>query len=79
MSPQNPGFMGDYLDRPSYEFNRKNLANFMRSHSFQGMDFRDWSNRYEPALFLDHCHLTPEGNQAYAKDLSELLNGKGAS
>ncbi len=27
LSPQNPGFMGDYLDRPSYEFNRKNLAN----------------------------------------------------
>ena len=77
LTPQNPGFLGDYLDRPSYEFNRKSLRRFMKAHHFQGLDYQDWANHYGPRLFLDHCHLTPEGNQAYARDLSDLLVGKG--
>jgi len=77
LSPQNSGFLGDYLDRPSYEYNRKNLKLFMKTHGFAGMDYQDWSSRYEPRFFLDHCHLTPEGNQAYARDLSDLLTVKG--
>lgn len=79
LTPQNPEFLGDYFDRPSYEFNRKGLKRFMQTHYFQGLDYQDWSNRYGPPLFLDHCHLTPEGNQSYAKDLSDLLAGKGKS
>ncbi len=77
LSPQNPGFLGDYLDRPSYENNRKNLKVFMKAHGFEGLEYQDWSDRYGPRSFLDHCHLTPEGNQAYSKDLADLLAGNG--
>ncbi len=76
LTPQNPAFLGEYLDRPSFEFNRRNLQLFMKAHGFKGLEYRDWSNRYESRLFLDHCHLTPEGNQAYARDLADLLARK---
>lgn len=77
LTPQNPGFLGDYVDKSSFEANRKGLARFMKDQAFPELDYEDWSGRYPPSLFLDHCHLTPEGNRAYAKDLVDLLTGKG--
>jgi hypothetical protein len=79
LTPQNPSFLGDYLDRPSFAANRKTLQRFMKAHAFDGLEYRDWSGRYEPGLFLDHCHLTPEGNRVYATDLAAILMGKGKS
>jgi hypothetical protein len=77
LTPQNPGFLGDYVDKPSFEANRKGLGRFMKDHAFPGLDYEDWSGLYPPSSFLDHCHLTPEGNHVYAKDLAGLLTGIG--
>jgi hypothetical protein len=77
LTPQNPSFLGPYLDKPSFERNRRNLAAFMRPYGTKGIRYRDWSARYPAALFFDHCHLKPEGNLRYATDLQTLLTGKG--
>lgn len=70
LTPQNPRFLGSYLDKKSFEKNRKTLAAFMRPYAKKGIHYQDWSGRYDPASFLDHCHLTPQGNQRYATDLT---------
>jgi hypothetical protein len=75
LTPQNPKFLGSYLDKPSYRKNRKILAAFLRPYSTSGVDYLDWADRYPASFFLDHCHLTPEGNEKYAKDLAGLLFG----
>jgi hypothetical protein len=76
LTPQNQKYLGSYLDKPSFEKNRKTLATFMKTYSSSGVVYMDWANRYPPAFFLDHCHLTPEGNEQYAKDLANSM-GKG--
>lgn len=75
LTPQNAPFLGGALDRPSYERNRRMLSSFMKAHAFPGLTFRDWADRYPSSLFLDHCHLTPEGNERYAADLLALVGG----
>jgi hypothetical protein len=73
LTPQNKKFLGNYLDEPSFEKNRKSLAAFLKPYSSFSMVYEDWADRYPSTLFLDHCHLTPEGNAQYAKDLAKLL------
>lgn len=72
LTPQNPKFLGSYLDKPSFEKNRKTLAAFMKPYSKWGITYQDWADKYPTSYFLDHCHLTPEGNEHYAKDLAML-------
>jgi len=76
LTPQNRKFLGSDLDKPSFEKNRKTLESFMKAYRPAGLIYRDWADRYPSSFFLDHCHLTPEGNEQYAKDLANLP-GKG--
>lgn len=76
LTPQNQKFLGSYLDKPSFEKNRKTLAVFMKNYARQGVAYQDWAGRYPSPFFLDHCHLTPKGNQRYADDLM-LFVGEG--
>jgi len=75
LTPQNQKFLGSYLDKPSFRKNRALLAAFMKPYASQGIHYEDWANRYPTTMFLDHCHLTPEGNKHYAADLTQLLAG----
>jgi hypothetical protein len=73
LTPQNKKFLGSYLDEPSFEKNRETLARLMKSYKKSGVLYEDWADRYPATDFLDHCHLTPDGNEQYAKDLKSLL------
>jgi hypothetical protein len=75
LTPQNQKFLGSYMDKPSFVKNRKTLAAFMSHYAAQGVTYQDWADRYPSRFFLDHCHLTPEGNQHYADDLTLFLGG----
>ena len=75
LTPQNEKFMGQYFDKPSFEKNRKTLGAFLKVYSKSGIHYEDWSKLYPSSFFLDHCHLKPEGNEQYAKDLSKLIAG----
>ncbi len=77
LTPQNERFLGSYLDKPSFQKNRKTLSSFLKTYTRRGMVYKDWSGKYPSSFFLDHCHLTPEGNRRYAADLQVLLEGKG--
>jgi hypothetical protein len=74
LTPQNKKFLGSYLDKASFDKNRRALAAFLKGYAKLGVRYEDWSGRYPSDLFLDHCHLTPEGNERYAKDLVQHLN-----
>ncbi len=74
LTPQNQKFLGSYLDKPSFEKNRKRLALFMKPYASKGIHYEDWAVRYPSQCFLDHCHLNPEGNNRYAKDLNLTLS-----
>jgi len=75
LTPQNRKFLGEYLDLPSFQKNRKALAAFLKPYLFSGVVYEDWADRYPASSFLDHCHLTPKGNDQYSKDLVGLLSG----
>jgi hypothetical protein len=75
LTPQNQKFLGDYLDKPSFKKNRALLMDFMKPYLSQGIHYDDWADHYPSSMFLDHCHLTPEGNEKYANDLMRLLEG----
>jgi hypothetical protein len=75
LSPQNPKFLGPYLDRPSFKKNRVLLARFMKPYVSTNIHYEDWADHYPAKMFLDHCHLTVEGNEQYAADLIRLLEG----
>ena len=76
LTPQNPKFLGSYLDKPSFQKNRKVLAAFLKTYLSHGVAYQDWADKYPPSFFLDHCHLTPEGNQRYAEDLMSACLGR---
>jgi hypothetical protein len=73
LTPQNAKYLGRYFDQPSFEKNRKALAAFLQPFAKSGVTYLDWSSRYPSPMFLDHCHLTPEGNGWYADDLAGVL------
>ncbi len=75
LTPQNAGFIGKDLDQPSFEKNRKMLADLFRTQGPSGVRYEDWSRKYPGNDFLDHCHMTPEGNERYAQDLVGLIGG----
>ncbi len=74
LTPQNPEFAGDTA---TFAWNRRVLADFVASHNRPGgasLAYRDLADRFPPDRFLDHCHLTPDGNREYARILLALLN-----
>jgi hypothetical protein len=75
LTPQNTDFLGDLLDPEMFRQNRAVLDEFVRAHAGGGTVYVDWAERYPARSFLDHCHLTGEGNDQYARDLVALLVG----
>ncbi len=75
LTPQNRKFLGSYLDKSSFKKNRALLADFMKPYVSQKIQYEDWADRYPSTMFLDHCHLTPAGNERYASDLIQLMAG----
>ena len=73
LTPQNLRFLSGIVDLTSFRKNRKFLAAFMKKHRGPLLTYRDWADRYPAGLFLDHCHLTPDGNQKLAQDLIQAL------
>jgi hypothetical protein len=74
LTPQNPEFVGD---AETFASNRRVLADFVARHSRSGeasVAYRDLADRFSSQRFLDHCHLTPEGNREYARILLSLIN-----
>ena len=76
LTPQNRTFLNDLLDPDLFSQNRALLDEFVHAHTGTGTGYSDWADRYPPRSFLDHCHLTEEGNDQYAQDLVKLLVGK---
>ena len=72
LSPQNPDVVRAVGNAATVEANRRHLAAFLHAEA-AGTRYEDWLARYAPALFLDHCHLTAEGNRRLAADLGSLL------
>lgn len=70
LSPQNPDFVGDAA---TFRDNRALLAGFMEAHKSAGLEYEDWADRFAAGRFVDHCHLTAEGNRELARDLGGLL------
>jgi hypothetical protein len=75
LTPQNAAFLEGILDLPESKKNRRILKDLLEPYKQKGLRYLDWSDHYPKELFLDHCHLTPEGNERYAKDLLEQLQG----
>lgn len=73
LTPQNPSFFGKRFDLASFDANRRLLQTFFQKGQAHGFRYLDWATHYPPTDFLDHCHLTAEGNARYAKDLWNVL------
>jgi hypothetical protein len=73
LTPQNAEFLGERFDKGGFEANRKALAAFFKANASGNVSYRDWSQKYPSTLFLDHCHLTSEGNARYAGELVKVL------
>jgi hypothetical protein len=74
LSPQNLAFLEGIVDREALESNRQRLARFMADRA-DGAVYLDWATRFPEELFLDHCHLTAEGNVRFARDLASAVLG----
>jgi hypothetical protein len=70
LTPQNPDFIEDH---ETFKWNRRVLRDFIQSRRAGSVAYRDFADRFPADQFLDHCHLTPEGNRDYARALSSLV------
>jgi hypothetical protein len=70
LTPQNPEFVAD---RDTFAANRRILGDFVAAHGGAALEYRDLADRFPADRFLDHCHLTPEGNREYAELLLQAL------
>jgi hypothetical protein len=70
LSPQNPEFVAD---PETFAWNRRILEAFVASRRDPSLVYRDFGDRYPSDRFLDHCHLTPQGNREYAEALLQSL------
>jgi hypothetical protein len=76
LTPQNPTFLGKRFDRSSFTANRLTLRKLLQKHLGPDLQYLDWADRYPSQTFLDHCHLTPDGNAQLARDLWSVLKIK---
>jgi hypothetical protein len=72
-TPQNTTFLHDVLNPVLFHDNRVVLGEFVYAHAGTDTAYFDWAERYPSKSFLDHCHLTRDGNDQYAQDLVKLL------
>ena len=70
LTPQNPEFIED---AETFAWNRRVLKEFIAARAPASLVYEDLADRFPPASFLDHCHLTPAGNREYAGVLSRLI------
>jgi hypothetical protein len=73
LTPQNPDFVAD---AETFAWNRRVLGEFVARRGGPGggaLVYRDLADRFPSERFLDHCHLTPEGNREYAGLLLRFL------
>lgn len=75
LTPQNVAFLSGILDPARFAENRRRLAEFLAPRATGRVTYADWADRYPARQFLDHCHLTRAGNDAFAADLARLLEG----
>lgn len=73
LTPQNTAYLEGVLDPSLFAANRALLADVMRRHAGPGVRYFDWADRYPATSFLDHTHLTRDGNDRYAADLTALV------
>jgi len=78
LSPQNPSFMEGSVDPATLERNRATLRSFLGERKNDSFTYLDWSDRFPPEQFLDHCHLKPSGNRQLAQDLYRALEVTGS-
>jgi hypothetical protein len=73
LTPQNPDFVED---TKLFAANRADLAEFLRGQGTTAhlVEYRDWADKYPSERFLDHCHLTAEGNREYAAELARWID-----
>jgi hypothetical protein len=61
----------------AFDVHRKALSEFFRKGGYRMVRYLDWSDAMPTPLFLDHCHLTKEGNARLAGRLAgEIQGGK---
>jgi hypothetical protein len=68
LTPTNFAFLGDQIDMPMYRANVAAVASAIRDR-YAATDLVRWvsfEGDVAPALFIDHCHLTPAGNTLVA-------------
>jgi hypothetical protein len=70
LTPQNSAFV---KDAETFHRNRGVLRSFVTTRGTGRFEYRDFSDRYSPDQFLDHCHLTAAGNRDYARALAALI------
>jgi hypothetical protein len=73
LTPQNPSFFGSRFDFAAYNANRRILASVLQKYLGSDIHYFDWADHFPPQDFLDHCHLTPDGNAQLALDLWSVL------
>ena len=78
-TPQNAAFLGPDLDQAAFRLNRERLGRFVRARLADPTQYLDLAEGWDPTLFLDHCHLTAEGNQSLATRLWTALSRKPAA
>jgi hypothetical protein len=75
MAPQNVHFFETQESIPQLQENVERLSALLSGVS--GVRFRSFLETYPPEYFLDHCHLSPQGNQkfaeAIAKEMEDML------
>ena len=76
LSPQNGDALRDLGDPADITGRRASMVRLVTTAAPRAL-LADWTDRYPPVRFLDHCHLTAEGNVAFAADLAALLRGLG--
>lgn len=69
LAPQNPAVVEAVGDPEAFRRNRALLRETLAPATLH-----DLADRYPDDLFLDHCHLTAEGNQLLAVELARILS-----
>jgi hypothetical protein len=71
LTPQNLERISEFLDREAWKANRASFALPFRNAK---IDYADLAQSMSPVLFLDHCHLIPQGNALLATTISKRLH-----
>ena len=74
-SPQNPEFVYGRNIKELLNSKISAISNEVARYQTAKIKFTSYAEAYKRSdIFLDHCHLTPEGNKLFAKDLVKLIS-----